>query len=186
MLGYNKDNADELAKDFEELTGIQLNSDSRETDIMITRTLFYKILKDLNFMNDRMISEWFELRGVNKGRSSITHALHKIGIYYKSYAVFRNRYNIYFNDRAEEFLSIEQTQKKAIKDVKQNLHTNILNKGKDSLDILIDSVPQDKRDEVREIVSLRIKSWSWKNKDKCQIIQGESGLGGHFYYNVNK
>ena len=181
MLGYNKDNADELAKDFEELTGIQLNSDSRETDIMITRTLFYKILKDLNFMNDRMISEWFELRGVNKGRSSITHALHKIGIYYKSYALFRNRYNVYFNDRAEEFLSIEQTQKKAIRDIKQNLHTSISNKNKDALDILIDSVPQDRRDEVREIVSLRIKSWSWKSKDKCQIIQGESSLEGYCF-----
>jgi hypothetical protein len=181
MLGYNKDNADELAKDFEDLTGIQLNSNSRETDIMITRTLFYKILKDLNFMNHRMISEWFELRGVNKGRSSITHALHKIGIYYKSYAVFRNRYNVYFNDRAEEFLTIEQAQKKAIKDVKQNLHTNTLNKGKDSLDILIDSVPQDRRDEVREIVSLRIKSWSWKSKDQCEIIQGESSLEGYCF-----
>ena len=181
MLGYNKDNADELAKDFEELTGIQLNSDSRETNIMITRTLFYKILKDLNFMNDRMISEWFELRGVNKGRSSITHALHKIGIYYKSYALFRNRYNVYFNDRAEEFLSIEQTQKKAIRDIKQNLHTSISNKNKDALDILIDSVPQDRRDEVREIVSLRIKSWSWKSKDKCQIIQGESSLEGYCF-----
>ena len=181
MLGYNKDNADELAKDFEDLTGIQLNSDSRETDIMITRTLFYKILKDLNFMNDRMISEWFKLRGVNKGRSSITHALHKIGIYYKSYAVFRNRYNIYFNDRAEEFLSIEQTQKKAIKDIKQNLHTSISNKNKDALDILIDSVPQDRRDEVREIVSLRIKSWSWKSKDQCEIIQGESSLEGYCF-----
>ena len=181
MLGYNKDNADELAKDFEELTGIQLNSDSRETDIMITRTLFYKILKDLNFMNDRMISEWFELRGVNKGRSSITHALHKIGIYYKSYALFRNRYNVYFNDRAEEFLSIEQTQKKAIRDIKQNLHTSISNKNKDALDILIDSVPQDRRDEVREIVSLRVKSWNWKNKDECQIIQGESSLEGYCF-----
>jgi len=181
MLGYNKDNADELAKDFEDLTGIQLNSNSRETDIMITRTLFYKILKDLNFMNDRMISEWFKLRGVNKGRSSITHALHKIGIYYKSYAVFRNRYNVYFNDRAEEFLSIEQTQKKAIKDIKQNLHTSIANRNKDALDILIDSVPEDRRDEVREIVSLRIKSWNWKSKDECQIIQGESSLEGYCF-----
>ena len=26
MLGYNKDNADELARDFEDLTGIQLNN----------------------------------------------------------------------------------------------------------------------------------------------------------------
>jgi len=78
-------------------------------------------------------------------------------------------------------LSIEQTQKKAIRDIKQNLHTSISNKNKDALDILIDSVPQDRRDEVREIVSLRVKSWNWKNKDECQIIQGESSLEGYCF-----
>ncbi len=181
MLGYNKENADELAIDFEELTGIQLNSDSRETEIMITRTLFYKILKDLNFMNDRMISEWFKERGVNKGRSSITHALSKVGIYYKSYASFRNRYNIYFNDKAEEFLTIEQAQKKRLKDIKQNVHTNTLNKDKDALEVLIDSIPEDRRDEVREIVSLRVKSWSWKTKDECQVFLGETSIEGYCF-----
>lgn len=181
MLGYNKENADELARDFEELTRVELNSDSRETEIMITRTLFYKILKDLNFMNDRMISEWFEERGVNKGRSSITHALSKIGIYYKSFPSFRNRYNLYFNDRAEEFLTIEQVENKHLKDVKENVHTNILNKDKDALDVLIDSIPVDRRDEVREIVGLRVKSWSWKSKDEYEIIQGESSLEGYCF-----
>lgn len=176
MLGYNKQNADELAIDFEKLTGIELNSDSRETEIMINRTLFYKILKELCFMNDRMISEWFESRGVNKGRSSITHALSKISIYYKSFPSFRDRYNIYFSDKAEEFITIEKHQKKHLKDIKQNISTNVLNRGKDGLELLIDTIPEDRRDEIREIISLRIKSWSWKSKDECQIIQGESIL----------
>lgn len=176
MLGYNKQNADELAIDFEKLTGIELNSDSRETEIMINRTLFYKILKELSFMNDRMISEWFESRGVHKGRSSITHALSKISIYYKSFPSFRDRYNIYFSDKAEEFITIEKHQKKHLKDIKQNISTNISNKGKDGLQLLIDTIPEDRRDEIREIISLRVKSWSWKSKDECQIIQGESIL----------
>ena len=176
MLGYNKQNADELAIDFEKLTGIELNSDSRETEIMINRTLFYKILKELSFMNDRMISEWFESRGVYKGRSSITHALSKISIYYKSFPSFRDRYNIYFSDKAEEFITIEKHQKKHLKDIKQNISTNISNKGKDGLQLLIDTIPEDRRDEIREIISLRVKSWSWKSKDECQIIQGESIL----------
>ena len=45
MLEYNKENADELAIHFEELTGTDINSTSRETKIMINRSLFYKILK---------------------------------------------------------------------------------------------------------------------------------------------
>jgi hypothetical protein len=44
MIDYKKETADELARDFEVLTGIDLNTNSRKTEIMITRTLFYKIL----------------------------------------------------------------------------------------------------------------------------------------------
>ena len=177
MMDYNKENADELAKDFELLTGINLCNDSRETEIMITRTLFYKVLKDLNFMNDRMISEWFALRGSKKGRSSITHALTKIGVYYKSYANFRTKYNLYFNDKAEEFLTLEKYQRKAIKEIKDNLHTSIKNKDKDGLEILIDTISnQFRRDELRDLIDMRIKSWSWKSKDECQIIEGGESI----------
>ena len=177
MLDYSKENADELAKDFELLTGINLGSDSRETEIMITRTLFYKVLKDLNFMNDRMISEWFALRGSKKGRSSITHALSKVSVYYKSYANFRTKYNIYFNDKAEEFITLEKSKRKALKDIKDNLNTNIANKGKDGLEIIINTVTnQYRRDELRDLIDMRIKSWSWKSKDEYQIIEGGESI----------
>ena len=46
MIEYNKELADKLAKDFEELTGIDLNDGSRKTEVMIARTLFYKILRN--------------------------------------------------------------------------------------------------------------------------------------------
>tara|TARA_R110002124_G_scaffold210363_1_gene376908 strand:+ start:358 stop:897 length:540 start_codon:yes stop_codon:yes gene_type:complete len=177
MIDYNKDNADELAKDFELLTGINLGNDSRETEIMITRTLFYKVLKDLNFMNDRMISEWFALRGSKKGRSSITHALSKVSVYYKSYANFRTKYNIYFNDKAEEFITLEKSKRKALKDIKDNLNTNIANKGKDGLEVIINTVTnQYRRDELRDLIDMRIKSWSWKSKDEYQIIEGGESI----------
>ena len=176
MIGYSKNGADELAKDFEALTGIDLNNESRDTPVMTARTLFYKVLKEKNLMNDRMISEWFLERGVAKGRSSITHALSKVGIYYTSYPEFRNIYNCYFNDKSKEFLTIEKRQKKVLKDVRLNLNKNVLNKKKDSLDLLIDSIEEGKRDEIRELVSLRVKSWSWKSKDECQVIQGGSSL----------
>ena len=177
MIDYNKDNADELAKDFELLTGINLGNDSRETEIMITRTLFYKVLKDLNFMNDRMISEWFALRGSKKGRSSITHALSKVSVYYKSYANFRTKYNIYFNDKAEEFITLEKSKRKALKDIKDNLNTNIANKGKDGLEVIINTVTnQYRRDELRDLIDMRIKSCSWKSKDEYQIIEGGESI----------
>jgi galactose mutarotase-like enzyme len=181
MIDYNKENADELARDFEKLTGIDINSTSRETKTMINRTLFYKILIDVNFMNDRMISDWFESRGVKRNRASIFQSLKKISIYYKTYPSFRNIYNVYFNDKAEEFLTLEQTQQKRLNDSKQNIHTNTLKKDKDALELLIDTIPQDRRGEIREIVSLRVKSWSWKTKDECKIIEGDTSLEGYCF-----
>jgi len=179
MIDYKKETADELARDFEVLTGIDLNSNSRKTEIMITRTLFYKILRDVNFMNDRMIAEWFNSRGVKRNRASIFQALQKIGIYYKTYPSFRDFYNVYFNDKAEEFFTIEQTQKRALKESKRNLHINSLKIGKDSLELLIDTIPEDRRDEIRKLITMRVKSWSWKSKDECKIIEGESILELH-------
>jgi hypothetical protein len=181
MIEYNKELADKLATDFEELTGINLNDDSRKTEVMIARTLFYKILRDINFMKDRMISSWFKSRGVKRDRSSIFQSLQKINIYYKSYASFRNVYNIYFNDRAEEFLTIEESKKKALKDIKYNINKKALSSDKDSLELIIGTIPEDRRDEIRELVSLRIKSWSWKSNDKCKILEGGSSMEGYCY-----
>ena len=175
MIEYNKELADKLAKDFEELTGIDLNDGSRKTEVMIARTLFYKILRDINFMKDRMIASWFKSRGVKRDRSSIFQSLQKINIYYKSYASFRNVYNIYFNDKAEEFITLEKSKRKALKDIKDNLKTNIANKGKDGLEVIINTVTnQYRRDELRDLVDMRIKSWSWKSKDEYQIIEAKA------------
>lgn len=181
MIEYNKELADKLAKDFEELTGIDLNDGSRKTEVMIARTLFYKILRDINFMKDRMIASWFKSIGVKRDRSSIFQSLKKINIYYKSYASFRKVYNIYFNDRAEEFLTIEESKKKALKDIKYNINKKALSSDKDSLELIIGTIPADRRDEVRELVSLRIKSWSWKGDDKCKIIEGGSSVEGYCF-----
>lgn len=179
MIDYNKETADELARDFEVLTGIDLNTNSRKTEIMITRTLFYKVLRDVNYMNDRMIAEWFKKRGLKRNRSSILQALQKIGLYYKTYPSFRDFYNVYFNDKAEEFFTIEQTQKRVLKESKRNLHINSLKIGKDSLELLIDTIPEERIDEIRELITMRVKSWSWKSKDECKIFEGESILELH-------
>ena len=36
--------------------------------------------------------------------------------------------------------------------------------------------------EIRSTVTMRVKSWSWKSKDECQIIEGESILELYYLY----
>ena len=181
MVGYNKEAADELAIDFELLTGIDINSTSRETKIMYSRTLFYKVLKDVNFMNDRMISDWFKSRGVKRNRASIFQALSKINIYYKSFELFRDYYDVYFKDKAKERLTLEEKRKKALKESKLNLQQNILNRKLDRLDVIINNIPIEKRNEILELVNLRVKSWDWKSKDEYEVIDCVGSLEGLCY-----
>ena len=176
MRGYNKKIADKLAADFEGLTGMSLNDTSRKVNSVMIRCLFYKVLENFNYMNDRLISEWFETRGVKKNRSSIFIAMTNVDKYYIEYPLFRDLYDVYFRDKLEQRLKSQKAKKKRLEEYKQIVKQMHLKENKDPLSILIKNLPIDKRHEIYEMVSLRVKSWNWKNKDKCEIIQGGTSL----------
>jgi len=176
MNGYNKEIADKLATDFEKITGMSLNDTSRRTNSVIIRCLFYNVLHKFNYMNDRLIAEWFETRGIKKNRSSIFIAMSNVDIYYKTYPLFRDCYDMYFDDKINERLKHQKSKQKRLNEYKELVKQMHLKEKKDPLSMLIKELPIDKRQEIYEVVSLRVKSWSWKNKDKCQIIEGGSSL----------
>ena len=176
MRGYNKKIADKLAADFEGLTGMSLNDTSRKVNSVMIRCLFYKVLENFNYMNDRLISEWFETRGVKKNRSSIFISMSNVDKYYKEYPLFRDLYDTYFKDKLKQRLKNQKAKNKRLEEYKEIVKQMHLKENKDPLSMLIKNLPIDKRHEIYEMVSLRVKSWNWKNKDKCEIIQGGTSL----------
>ena len=91
-------------------------------------------------------------------------------MYYANYLDFRNVYNIFFDDKEDDF------NNKTIDDLSD---LEILPKVEDdALQAIISSLPLYKRDEIYQMVNLRVKSWNWKNKDKCEIIQSSDGVTG--------
>ena len=132
MKGYNKEIADELAADFEKLTGMSLSDTSRKTNSVITRCLFYKVLEKFNYMNDRLIAEWFETRGIKKNRSSIFIAMTNVDTYYKTYPLFRDSYDMYFKDKVNERLNHQKSTKKRLDEYKQLVKKMRLKEDKDS------------------------------------------------------
>jgi len=62
-LHYNEEIANELLDNYIKLTRFDLNSRQRRPEDAYIRCLFYKILKDLNDMNDRMIAEFLGAKG---------------------------------------------------------------------------------------------------------------------------
>jgi hypothetical protein len=172
MGTYNKNKAIELYNDFKELTKVDLFSRSKETKTMTLRSLFFKILKDNNFMNDREISEFFAEMGDIRNRSSIYHSLTKMEHYYSNFGYFRQIYDLYFYDLKEHYGLKEQQKKVRLDKVEYQ-------KQSDKLDDLINTVEcKDRREELYEMVNLRIKSWAWKVRDRCQIIEGAGTIEG--------
>ena len=43
---------------------------------------------------------------------------------------------------------------------------------------LFKDIPDDKINEVVERIGLMRKSWSWKSKDKCQVIESSTSMDG--------
>jgi hypothetical protein len=179
-MKYNKERADELAEEFMTKTGVDVFSKSRKEEQVFLRTLFYKVLVHYNRMIDQNISDWYKEHGVSKNRSSIFIALKKIDMYYKLNYTFRDVYDMYFNNKANKRIALERAEMEALDSIKNKRKPLTFKKSKDALDLLIESIEPDKRKEIYDLVSLRVKSWEWKAKDNCQVIEGYSPLQGTF------
>ena len=172
---YDKERADLLAQRFEKLTGVDIDSKSRIVDEATLKALFWKILVDFNYMNDRNISEWYKDRGVSRNRSSIHIAMSKIDIYYSNYNFFRDVYHMYYSEEPESYK--RDYRKRAVQKEKVTKVLKSYNEHqKDKLNHLIDSLPAEKRAEIYELVNLRVKSWDWKAKNEYEVIEGYNSL----------
>ena len=180
METYNRKRAVKLYNDFKQLNKVDVFNRSRETKIMVLRSLFYKVLQDNNFMNDREIADFFTEMGDKRNRSSIYISLGKMEDYYLNFDCFKQAYDLYFYDLKEKHDLKEQQKKTKLDKVEPQRHFK-LSKQQDRLNDLIDTVEcKIRREELYEIVNLRIKSWSWKSKDRCEIIEGVGTIEGAF------
>ena len=175
---YNVDAAKQLADKFVEITEIDLTSTSRHQEESYFRALLYKIMVDVNGMNDRMVSDWFQDMGVRRNRSSIFHALRKIDIYYESYVKFRNVYDLFFDDKKKERERIESKKSEKVRMINERIARKLEVGERNKIHQLADVVPQDRIEEMYEMMTLRIKSWNWKSKDKCEIIDSSTSMEG--------
>lgn len=178
---YSKVQANRMLKEFESLSGVDPLIYSQKPKDAYFRALLYKVLMDFNYMNDRQIAEFFLTKGITRTRVAVFHAVSKVDIYYLNYSDFRDVYNVYFDDKAEESKELENKLIEKAKDASDRAVKNLPQFIKDDLYFLIHKLPLDKRDEIYELVNLRVKSWDWKSKDKCEIIESSDGLSSRAY-----
>jgi len=193
MIKYNKDNADILLEDFVDLTSMDLGSQSRKPDDVYIRSMFFKILKDLNKMSEGNIEKYLNELGYVKDRTSIRASILRIDSYYLNYIEFREIYDVYFGDKKKAYLKKQKRKERnnALREAATRLSDNDYEElqnfrtkeaiQKDALDKVLYGVPIDRRKEIYDMVNLRIKSWSWKSKNEYEIIECSGGLSGQAY-----
>lgn len=139
-------------------------SKTRTNEFAYAKCVFYNVLKRKLDLNDQRIEEYFDSIGVKRNRSSVYHSLKKTKLYYKTSLDFRIMYDSFFDDlkRIDEGELKRRLQLKILKRVVK----------KDKLHRLLSKIPDDRRDEIFELVELRIKSWNWKNNDKTKEYNG--------------
>jgi hypothetical protein len=134
--------------------GIILFTKKRLPEVVGFRALFYKILLEKENFSIPLIAEV-----IKKDRITVRHALKQMDVYYNDFDKVKKLHDVYFKPLITEKPQLVQRTKY-----------------NDNLDKVIDSIPFDKRDEIYELVNLRVKSWSWKNRDYCEIIEGYNSL----------
>jgi len=152
---YDKDLAIKLSKEYFEKTGFDFKVRNREPLQAGLRSLLYNVFRRNGDMNDRCIKDFFAEYGHTSAISSISVGRGKLDYYYKEFDLIREFYDSYFNDKQKQFL---------LKEKKKEL----LKEG-NNLMALVHTIPEHRKQEVYELVNLKIKSWSWKNKDNCKV-----------------
>ena len=170
---YSKRGANTIFKNFQKKSGVDPLIISNKPIDVYFRALLYKVLVELNYMNDRQVEAFFLSKGVQRKRCAIYLAITKIDLYYDNYADFREVYDTYFDDKLKE-----EIKKKAIKDKEyqhrmNDIYPSLMN---DKLQDLVNNLPANKREEMFEVLNLRVKSWSWKSKDQCEIVEASEGI----------
>ena len=144
----------ETAEYIENYYDIDLGDTKKTNELVAIRALFFYIVYEKYNVNDRLISDWLEEnRGLRKNRSTIWFAINKIDEYLINFEYIRDTYD-YFMDNGV-------------------VHASNLPKSVVLSEKIIDAVkdiPTQKVDEIVEVINLRKKSWEWKSKDKCEII----------------
>lgn len=146
---------------------------SREGGFIEYRQLFQTILRNKLKLSYRSICEYMEHKGHPITHASIINNVRRtIESNYYAYPDIANIYDYYFDDK------IKQREKK---EYNKRYYQRIKYAKNDRLWELVRNIPEDKEQEIIDLVSLRIKSWEWKTKDSCKVYNGIEGISDNVF-----
>lgn len=140
--------------------------DTRRRPIVEYRQLFQTILRNEYKFSYQLIADYFTSKGKKLDHASIIHAVKKtVNTNYYACDYIADIYDVYFEDKKDERLAKKRLKQLKLANIKSH-----------KLYDLVRDIPKEREDEVYEMLLLRVKSWKWKSKDKCEIVESNMEL----------
>lgn len=177
-------NCIEISQRIIEMTGVDIFENTRKREYVKLRALACYIFREKMNMRWRNISEFFISMGKSLDHASAIHLVKMYPVYTKYSPDLKEIESCFVFDDGENYDEIDRVN--YLKNKIQKLSGTIFKlKGQvkelkkrpvynpDDIEMLklFSDVPADKVDELLERITLLKKSWSWKSKDKCQVIE---------------
>ena len=162
-----------IKKLVEQEYGYCIDSPTRKREVVEARGMYYAILKEFSSLSLAAIA-----RTVGKNHATILHGLKNFSQWRKD-----NKYlNIAYRNVVDKLSLLDDVEKHDnIRDLKielvqlklENQNLRNIEQKKDSIEQLLEGLPMDKIQEVKDRVKIMIQSYSWKYKDKITIYEAE-------------
>jgi len=178
----NIEDIKKIGDSVKEVSGLNIFDNTRRRDYVEMRALVCYVLRKKLRIGLTNIALYFQSEGKTMHHATVIHLV-KMYPMYKRYnsrlasieESFEELNNLEFNQDSyirNQYLSYnyDKLQEK-YKNLKDNIKTNPI------LDVLQD-IPEDKIDEVIERINILKKSWDWKSKDECKVIEANTSMEG--------
>jgi len=178
----NIEDIKKIGDSVKEVSGLNIFDNTRRRDYVEMRALVCYVLRKKLRIGLTNIALYFQSEGKTMHHATVIHLV-KMYPMYKRYNSrlasiedsFEQLNNLEFNQDSyirNQYLSYnyDKLQEK-YKNLKDNIKTNPI------LDVLQD-IPEDKIDEVIERINILKKSWDWKSKDECKVIEANTSMEG--------
>lgn len=178
----NIEDIKKIGDSVKEVSGLNIFDNTRRRDYVEMRALVCYVLRKKLRIGLTNIALYFQSEGKTMHHATVIHLV-KMYPMYKRYnsrlasieESFEQLNNLEFNQDSyirNQYLSYnyDKLQEK-YKNLKDNIKTNPI------LDVLQD-IPEDKIDEVIERINILKKSWDWKSKDECKVIEANTSMEG--------
>ena len=175
-----------------EMTGVDIFQNTRKREYVELRALACYIFRKKMNMRWTSIANFFTSMGKKTDHASVIHLVKMYPIYKKSNEElselescfqFKSKLNydeidqVHFLQNQYRKIKKENLQlEEEIKEIK--LNSKNYSDEQHNLLMLFDGLSKDRIDEIIERISLLKKSWSWKSKDKCQVIESSTSMDG--------